>query len=79
MTQPTTDGLIEQMERKSVEALIAYLEASAPTDLEVQKARIAQGAFASAQRRWAAQNNRDALALMMQRDGRGRKLLSSTG
>lgn len=66
------DSRIDHLEDASVQTLIEYLENRDPQKNLIDKARIAQGAFASVQRRRSAENQRDALLYMMQRDGLSR-------
>lgn len=67
------DAKVELLESRSVDALIDYLEDRDPQKAKIEKARVAQAAFASVQRRRSAENQRDALLFMMQRDGVSRR------
>jgi hypothetical protein len=60
---------VEQLESLTVDVLMEYLKSRRPTRGMIDKARVAQSAFASVQRRKSAENQRDALSYMMQKEG----------
>lgn len=60
---------INQLERMSVDVLLDYLGQTKPGKILTEKARVAQAAFASVQRRRSAENQREALRFMIRRDG----------
>lgn len=59
---------INRLEKISVEVLLEYLSHVKPSRTLFDKAKVAQVAFASVQRRRSAENQREALRLMMRRE-----------
>lgn len=65
---------VEALEGVSVSVLMDYLTDREPRKSLIEKAKVAVGTFGAIQRRRSAENQRDALALMMQREGSARPL-----
>lgn len=63
------EAQVGQLESGSVQVMLDYLQTVAPTELQIEKARLGLGAFANVQRRMSAQNQRAALEMMARREG----------
>lgn len=77
MRRVNIEQRIEELEGLSVDVLTEYLTNSDPQKPLIERAKVAVGTFGAIQRRRSAENQRDALMLMMQRESRPPRQITS--